>query len=291
MAFSRKLEEARIKSALKNAKERGKEIFEPQEAIRKAIQQFGDSLAVSCSWGSCSLVVLAIALRMKPDITVIFDDTTVEYPQTYAYRDLLLKKWSLHSQYIETKPLMPFWKVWKKFGPPFPRAGKGRRRKPKCCFYCKDEPFCVEAKKRGIKATLTGLRAGESRGRMFAIGMAGQYYRNTAFHRIWRVHPIAFWNREQTFAYLQSHNIPLNEVYTKLGLPRNGCQPCTSFIGWEKQLAVTNPKMYAWIQKKFFNKPTLLLYQDAELQREDEAIETACGSGVELSQSVLGEWF
>ena len=276
---------------MRNARKRNLHIFEPIEAIKKAISQFGDSLAVSCSWGSCSLAVLKMALSVKPNIKIIFNDTTVEYPQTYAYRNLILKKWKLHSQYVETKPLMPFWQVWKKFGAPFPRWGKGRKRKPACCFYCKDEPFCIEAKNQGIKATLTGLRAGESMGRMFAIGQAGQYYQNKSFHRIWRIHPIAFWNRKQVFGYLNRNNVPLNEVYTKLGLPRNGCQPCTSFIGWEKQLAVTNPKMYAWIQKEFFNKPTLLLYQDRELKREDEAIQTPCGSGIEFNQSILEKWF
>ena len=286
--LSPKVESSRIKVALRRCEKRDLEIFEPEEAIKKAVKQFGDSLAVSCSWGSCSIAVLDTALRIKPDITVIFDDTTVEYPETYTYRDLIVSAWKLDPQYVETKPLMPFWEIWKKFGPPFPRSGK-HKRKPACCHYCKDEPFCLEAKKRNIKATLTGLRAAESWGRFQAISHAGQYYVNKHFHGIWRIHPIAFWTREQTFEHLRLNDVPISEVYTKLHLPRNGCQPCTGFKGWEAQLAQTNPKMYAWIQKQFFKKPTLLLYQDLELQRENEAVQEACS--IEFNQAMLEEWF
>lgn len=288
--LSSKVEKARIEVAEKRCKRLGVEIYEPEAAIRKAVSQFGDALAVSCSWGSCSVAVLEMALKIKPDITIIFDDTTVEYPQTYEYRDLILREWNLQKQYVETKPLMPFWDVWKKFGAPFPRGGKGRKRKPACCHYCKDEPFCIVARKRGIQATLTGIRAAESWGRFQVISHIGQYYCNKHFHGIWRIHPIAFWTQEETKNYLIRNNIPLNAVYTELGLPRNGCQPCTGFKGWERQLAITNPKMYAWIQKTFFKKPTLLLYDtDLELAREDEAVQTACE--IEFDQATLEEWF
>jgi phosphoadenosine phosphosulfate reductase len=279
--ISPKIEAARISKALRDCGRHGFPILEPMACIKKAIEHFGDSLAVSCSFGSCSVVVLHMTLKFKPDIKVVFNNTGVEYPETYAYRDLLKKEWNLNL--VETKPLKSFWQCVKEYGFPLYRGKKGKGKegnpgKPKCCIFLKEKPFKRFAEEHNVKATLTGLRAGESRARMFAFGQFGQNYATKKFYNIMKFNPIAFWTREQVWAYLHENHIPINQIYLK-GKDRSGCMPCTGFKGWQQQLAKTNPKMYHYVQK--LRGVSLL---DDFIALENEAVDRC-------AQRLLEEWF
>lgn len=288
--ISPKVESSRIKYALRGCRERDLKVYEPTELVKKAVDEFGDSLAVSCSFGSCSVVVLHMALEVKPDIKVVFNNTGVEYPETYAYRELLRKEWNLNL--IETKPQKTFWQCVKEYGFPLIRkTGKSKHKKHRCCIYLKEKPFKNFCKSNSVSATLTGLRASESGVRMLAIGQVGQFYLHKT-SQIWKAHPIAFWNYKQVWRYLEENNIPINEVYTKLGLPRNGCMPCTGFIDWEKQLAKANLKMYRWVQKlrkvrgkdgKFYKLKLLDDFRSLE-----EEVYRKCGTP---TPQLLEDWF
>jgi len=193
--ISPKVEASRIRFALRRCKDKGFEVYEPEQLVKKAVDEFGDSLVVSCSFGSCSVVVLHMAIDVEPRIKVVFDDTGVEYPETYAYRDLLVKEWDLN--YIETKPIKSFWKCVKEYGFPLIRqTGRSKFKKPQCCTYLKEKPFEKWCKANGIQATLTGLRASESGVRMLAISQVGQFY-FAKRPKIWKFHPIVFWNHKQ----------------------------------------------------------------------------------------------
>lgn len=248
--ISERVERSRIEYAVRNCPV---EILEPQEVIRKSIETHGDKLAVSCSFGHCSVVVLHMALQMNPNIKVVFNDTRVEYPETYAYRDLLREKWNLNL--IETKPVKPFWQCIREYGfPMIRRRYKNKKRlhgpgtdKPKCCVFCKELPMKGACEKFGIEATLTGLRCAESSVRMFTLAQRGQSYQTTKYGKLWRYHPLGFWCHKQVSDYLAENSLPVNEIYKKVD--RSGCMPCTGFLHWEKQLAKTNLKMYRIVQR------------------------------------------
>jgi len=222
--------------------------------VQEAVERHGDRLVVSCSFGSCSVVVLHMALRVDPDIRVVFNNTGVEYPETYAYRDLLVKMWSINL--LETQPVKTFWQCVQEYGFPLVRMAYGglwrkhrkKNEKPECCIYLKELPMARVCRQHGIEASLTGLRCSESGVRMFVIAQRGQVYQTKKWGDLWRYHPIAFWTKQQVNDYLMEHGIPLNEIYSK-GKDRSGCMPCTGFIGWQKQLARANPKMYRIVQK------------------------------------------
>jgi len=261
-------------------------VKEPEILVREAIERHASNIAVSCSFGSCSVVVLHMALKVKPDIKVVFNNTGVEYPETYAYRDLLKKEWNLNL--IETKPykyilhptkhkmvLADFWNCIDIFGFPLIRSEyawqkhKQPSEKPQCCIYLKELPMNRACVRHGISATITGLRCSESGVRMFVVAQRGQYYHTTKWGSLWRYHPIAFWTHEQVWNYLKENDIPINQIYFK-GKDRSGCMPCTGFLNWEAQLARANPKMYRYVQK--LRKVPLL---DDYLQAEDERLRIA----------------
>jgi len=299
--ISPKIEESRIKFALRGCKTKELQVYDPKELVKEAVDKFGESLAVSCSFGRCSIAVLHMAWDLNPRIKVVFDNTTVQYQETYAYRDFLVKEWDLN--FIETFPIRPFWDVIKEHGLPTIRRQyyhsyarmKGQKwkrhtfqektGKPACCWFCKDKPFLNARKEHGIEATLMGLRVCESRARMYFGADYGQAH-FTKRHKIMKYNPILFWTRDELVRYLEQHNIPQSEVYTKLGLERNGCMPCTGFLNWEKQLARINPKMYKYVQR--LRGVSLI---DDFLQLEDQAFNGCNQVSPSKRQAFLKEWF
>lgn len=277
--ISPKVERSRIEYSMRNCPT---PILEPQELVKRAIEKHGDKITVSCSFGSCSVVVLHMALQVKPDIKVVFNNTGVEYPETYRYRDLLVKDWSLNL--IETKPVKSFWQCVKEYGFPLIRqtgAGKGKHWKPRCCVYLKEKPMAKACKEFNIEACLTGMRCSESGVRMFVLAQRGQYYETKKWGKLWRYHPIGFWNHKQVFDYLHDCKIPINEIYSK-GKDRSGCMPCTGFITWEKQLAKANLKMYRIVQK--MRKVPLL---DDYIQFEEQVL---CDAKDDDKMKTLEAW-
>jgi len=89
------VEESRIKYAFKALNGKGIPTFEAEELIRKVVEEYKRP-CVSWSGGKCSTVVLHMALKIKPDILVIFNDTGVEFPETYAYVNKMAKEWNLN---------------------------------------------------------------------------------------------------------------------------------------------------------------------------------------------------
>ncbi|HEV2870664.1 MAG TPA: phosphoadenosine phosphosulfate reductase family protein, partial [Actinomycetota bacterium] len=74
----------------------------------------------------------------------------------------------------------------------------------------------------GVEAWSTGLRrdGGPARG---GIGKAE---RDDAHGGILKLNPLADWTREQVWAYVRSHRLPVSSLYDK-GYTSIGCAPCT----------------------------------------------------------------
>lgn len=206
---------------------------------------FGDDIAVSCSFGRDSVVVLHMALTVKPDIKVVFNNTGVEYKETLQHKEMLKALWKINL--IETKPIHSFWWCVRHFGLPVSRKAKGSSGKPKCCWFCKDLPFLNVCKEYGIKANITGIKASDSRARMFTIAQRGQYYFRKTRGAMWQFHPLAFWTTLDILKYIEENEIPMNSLYEK-GATGTGCMTCTAYTDWEDNISKANPKLYAYLK-------------------------------------------
>lgn len=243
-------EHAMIENAKRNAVKVAP-IYEAEDLVKLAVEQHGDALAVAWSGGKCSTAVLHMARRLKDDIKVVFHDTTVEYPETYTFIRMLQREWNLNL--IRTKPEMTFWQCVERYGFPHVRlpnieAERGKTGTPRCCYHLKEKPM-MKLREYGIEAVLTGLRAAEARIRMLRIGWSGQFYYAEKY-KCWRYHPIVFWASSRLDSYIAEHRVPLSDLYTKKGVARSGCWPCTGFRKWKTQLMYTNPKLYEFLIKR-----------------------------------------
>lgn len=235
-------------------------VFEPENLIEQAIKKHGDRIAVLCSFGMASMVVTKMVIDIKPDTIIIFENTGVEFPETIHYKDRMKQEWNLNL--YETKPIKTFWECAKEYGLPTVRkqGGKGNNA-PLCCQYLKEKPGLALQRELGINAVITGIQACESRSR-FLVAMRydngkAPYMSHddiefcsqrwfTRSTNIWSYHPIMLWSKDDQWKYIEKHDIPVSEVYTKWnGLyDRSGCLPCTAYISWKDKLPISHPKLY-----------------------------------------------
>lgn len=205
---------------------------------------------VAFSGGKNSTVALYLTLQHDPDVTVLYVNTGVQYPETRKYVMELKEKWKLNL--IEAKPETTFWKVVEQYGLPNQSRLK---QKPMCCLLLKEKPAYKVIKKKFLTGQITGLSAFESRARKLLIATNGLLYYTHKFGRwnlnwrFWSAHPLAYWTDVDVFNYMEKEGIPINPAYKKYELERTGCVPCTAHLLWEEQVAKVNPKLYEFIQK------------------------------------------
>lgn len=215
--------------------------------IQKAIQE-SKNPGVSFSWGKDSIVLWDLVRKQKPDCKVVFADTGVEYPETYAFIKEQKTNYGFNENYFIAKGKEPFWQIVKKHGYPKPRmhscqdhVGTKKYRSPQCCFILKERPLIKLEKELGIDLIFWGIQATESMNRRLLFLTKGEYYFNKTEKR-WKVSPLMIWTDQDIFEYCKLNNLPLPKVYDKM--PRNGCMFCTAFKNWEKVMKDYDPNIY-----------------------------------------------
>jgi phosphoadenosine phosphosulfate reductase len=179
---------------------------------------------------------------------VIFANTGIEYPETYKYRDEMLK--TMDMNYIETKPIKDFWTCVKEYGYPHFRMTSeqhSNKRTPKCCVYLKERPLKEKQKELGVDLCFMGLMTTESMNRRRLFMRLGAYYYKKS-EDINVCLPLAIWTDDDVKRYAKENNIPLNPLYKKMD--RTGCMFCSGFKNWKKVMNDYNSKMYAVFLKR-----------------------------------------
>jgi len=239
-------------------------IYTAEEIIKQAVKKHGNKLVLGFSGGHCSVTLLHMALKVKPDIKVVFNNTGVEFPENVKYVHLIEDLWNLNL--IVTRPKDNFWVIAAEHGMPLPRSmgfGKKKRytvprnrfasdKRPWCCHLLKEVARYGYYIREGITGDMGGLRASESRLRAMHTGKYGQIYHVKKLKirpAMWVYNPIALWTIIDVENYLINHDIPRNLVYETQ--TRNGCWTCTCYKGWEENIFRWNPRAYKILAKKY----------------------------------------
>lgn len=229
---------------------------------------------VACSFGKMSMVVLHIVRQFDPNVHVLFNNTLMEYPDTYKFKKTISEKWKLNL--IETKPLRTFWWVVENYGfPLFSRKGHKDASK-NCCMYLKEYPVQRILRKFKFDLYFTGLSRHESRLREFSARKYGNYFYSKRLKH-WKCHPIQDWTEEDVWEYHRIYNIPHNSLYDKKSPDgfnlRTGCWCCTIPIKYGKIefLRMSYPRLWRLLLKKGLGR--LLLERKLETGVLDNQIE------------------
>ena len=201
---------------------------------------------VSLSWGKDSVIMLYLIREFCKKTAVIFANTQCEYPETYKYRDMMLKNHLTDLNYFETRPIKNFWQCVEEYGFPHMRQSEttGTKRTPKCCQYLKEKPLMKKQKELEIDLEFWGLQTSESMNRRRLFMRLGSYYFNQTRKRYVCL-PMALWNDSDVKRYAKEHNIPLNPLYKTM--KRTGCMFCTGFKDWKAVMNKYNSKLYKHI--------------------------------------------
>jgi phosphoadenylyl-sulfate reductase (thioredoxin) len=209
-------------------------VKQAKEIIKEANEIFSGKLPLAFSGGKDSLVILHMALDINPDIPVIYNNTTVEFPETLQYVNQLKEEWSINLHM--TKNDCSFFQATKE-------KGWATHENRWCCKPFKEEPAYQFMVQSGYNAEITGTTRTESiyRRSLRPIKMPNKN------PMIIRVNPIYDWNEWEVWRYIKENSIPHNPLYEQ-GYRRIGCWCCPlNGPSHYRRLARTHPKLYSFL--------------------------------------------
>ena len=225
---------------------------------------------VNFSGGKDSTVLLHLVRRFAPETPVIWNNTGVEFPETWPFIKRMAEEWKLNLHTAKPAPGVTFWWCVEKYGWPLfskdirrstdhniVRRLTKRKRKAAavarissyCCDYLKEKPSSAMQRLLGIKVMLVGILVAESRMRWWTWLDKGELYFGKK-RRHWMVHPLWNWTDDDIWAYHHLYSLPHCKIYD-MGHKRNGCWPCGMDIGIPgnhlSRLRESHPKLWRFL--------------------------------------------
>ena len=186
---------------------------EPQEVLRWAVRQFQPGLALACSFGGPSgMVILDMVMRVDPSVDVFYLDTDFLFPETYRLRDACEARYGLKP--IGYQSLLTPAEQAEQYG-----EALWSRDPDLCCQLRKVEPNqrALAAK----TAWISGMRRDQSKTRAEIAIVEWD-----AKFNLVKLNPLAAWDERQVWAYIVENGVPYNELHDR-GYPSIGCTHCT----------------------------------------------------------------
>jgi len=187
------------------------------ELLAWAIGAYGRRFAVVTSFQAEGMVVLDLARRIDPDVRVLTLDTGRLPEETYEVIEAVRAGMGLRVEVITPDP-DELAAMAARHGPNLFHKDPALRQL--CCHVRKVAP--LDRALAGVGAWATGLRrdGGAARRGTPTVEL------DAAHGGIVKLNPLADWTRDQVWAYLRSHRLPVNPLYER-GYTSIGCAPCT----------------------------------------------------------------
>lgn len=214
-----------------NRRFRGAETREMFEAVLE--ERIAGRVAIVSSFGAESAVLLHLVASIDPATPVLFLETGKHFPETLAYRDLLVERLGL-TNLINLAPDPALLAAKDESGLRWSYDPDG------CCEIRKVLPLAAAL--TDYDATLTGRKAFQSSTRAnlprFEIDTTD------ALGRL-KINPLIDWSAQDIAAYIARHDLPPHPLVEQ-GYPSIGCSPCTHKVapgedprsgrwkGWDK---------------------------------------------------------
>jgi phosphoadenosine phosphosulfate reductase len=199
----------------------------PEALLTWATQTFHPRLALTCSFsGPSGMVLLDMVARSGLNITVIFLDTDLLFPETYDLAALAEQRYGIPIQ--RRRPALSLEEQDRQEGPHLYARDPDR-----CCHLRKVTPLAETL--RDYDAWISGIRRDQSNTRATVHLLEW----NTR-HNLVKINPLAFWSDRQVWTYIHTHRVPYNPLLDQ-GYPSIGCIPCT------RPASASNPRAGRWV--------------------------------------------
>ena len=183
----------------------------PKAVIAKALEIFGDELALVSSFGAESAVLLHMASEVSRDIPVLFLDTGMLFGQTLDYRQQLAAQLKL----TDVRDLRP---RFEDLAIGDPNADLWKTNTDACCHIRKVMPLNTAL--GGFSAWITGRKRFHGGDRL-RLPVVEETDGRLKFN------PLANWTKADLEAYAAEHDLPEHPL-VQFGYPSVGCWPCTN---------------------------------------------------------------
>lgn len=172
-----------------------------EDRVKWAVEQFGDGLVMTTSFGIQAAVMLHLVTRVAPKIPVIFIDTGYLFPETYTFARDLTESLGLNlKKYV---PAMTAAEQEALYGKQWEQGIDGLKRYN---FINKVEPMDRAVRELGATAWLAGLRRTQGSTRE-ALKVVQQQ------NKITKVHPIIDWDNRTVHRYLTEHGLNYHPLW------------------------------------------------------------------------------
>ena len=184
-----------------------------EEILTWAGKEYSPELSLACSFGGPSgMVLLDMVARLKLDLEVFYLDTDLLFPETYALRAEVERRYGIKP--VAYRSQLTLRDQAAEHGPELWRTDPDR-----CCYLRKVAPN--ERALKGKKAWISGIRRDQTDNR----GDVRPVQWDDTFGLV-KLCPLASWTEDQVWDYVREHDVPVNELHDK-GYPSIGCIPCT----------------------------------------------------------------
>jgi phosphoadenosine phosphosulfate reductase len=185
-----------------------------------ALDRFAGRIAIASSFSIEDCVVIDIAHKIQPGVSVFALDTGRLPEETYQTADRVRDKYgiAIEWQFPEREAVEALESKKGLFS--FMESLDSRHE---CCGIRKVVP--LERVLGRLDAWVTGLRREQSVTRAQAAAVE----RDTANGGLCKVNPIIAWTETELWAYANQHKVPIHPLHEK-GYPSIGCSPCTRAI-------------------------------------------------------------
>jgi phosphoadenosine phosphosulfate reductase len=178
-----------------------------------ATRTFGDTVALTCSFGGASgMVLLDMVARLGRGTPVIFLDTNLLFPETYALAEAAAQHYGVSIE--RRSPALSLAAQAQQEG-----AELWANTPDRCCAIRKVEPLAEAL--RPYRAWISGIRRDQS-----ATRASTEPVQWSARHGLLKINPLAAWTERDVWAYIHTHSVPYNPLLDQ-GYPSLGCAPCT----------------------------------------------------------------
>jgi phosphoadenosine phosphosulfate reductase len=171
------------------------------ERVRWAVEQFGDGLILTTSFGVQAAAMLHLVTQVRPQVPVVFIDTGYLFPETYRFADELTRRLGLN-----LKTYGPRRSAARQEALDGKRWEQGLDGLKAYNFENKVEPMERAVRELGARAWLAGLRRSQASTRE---GLAVVQAQN----KITKIHPILDWDNRQLHRYLEANGLPYHPLW------------------------------------------------------------------------------
>jgi phosphoadenosine phosphosulfate reductase len=171
------------------------------DRVRWAVDEFGDQLVMSTSFGAQSAVMLHLVSTIAPQVPIILVDTGYLFPETYKFAEELKERLNLNLHVYQ--PQMTAARQESLYGK---RWEQGKEGLEQYNLMNKVEPMNRALVDFNAKGWLAGLRRDQASSRKHLDVVMRQT-------NIAKIHPIIDWTDREIYQYLTNNNLPYHPLW------------------------------------------------------------------------------